>query len=96
MKPRYLDPARRELLNAIEYYEQQNALGAQLLAEFDQIIALLRETPALGPRTDHGARRVLLRRFPYSVIYVVDEKELLIVAVAHQRRKPGYWVDRMP
>ena len=96
MRVRYLDPARAELLEAVEYYERQNAtLGGELLLELEHVISMLRHSPELGAKLDARVRRVLLRRFPYRVVYTVEGEELVVVAFAHLRRRPDYWTDRL-
>ena len=47
-----------------------------------------------GIRTARPVRRRLLKAFPYAMIYEVRDTEILVVAVAHNRRKPGYWRKR--
>jgi plasmid stabilization system protein ParE len=51
-------------------------------------------SPVPGVAESVGARRVALRRFPYSVIYLELGEELRILAFAHMRRRPGYWRNR--
>ena len=50
--------------------------------------------PTLGAVFRGTRRRVLLRRFPYSAIYQLTSEELQVIAVAHNRRLPGYWAGR--
>ena len=52
-------------------------------------------TPNTWPAFDHGTRRFLLRRYPYNLIYRVEPTRLVIVAVAHAHRRPGYWKQRL-
>ena len=52
------------------------------------------EAPLRYPVAEHGTRRLVLRRFPYNVFYRVGTEEIVIVAVAHQKRHPGYWAVR--
>ena len=52
-------------------------------------------TPNTWPAFDHGTRRFLLRRFPFSLLYRVELTRLVIVAVAHAHRRPGYWKQRL-
>lgn len=53
------------------------------------------ESPFLGSPYERGTRRVLLRRFPYMVIYRALEDRVLVVAFAHAKRRPAYWTDRV-
>ena len=52
--------------------------------------------PKIAPAIEHGVRTMVLDRFPYTLMYVVQETELFVVAVAHQSRRPAYWADRIP
>ncbi len=91
-----LDPAARaEFLEAIEHYEHQvPGLGAQLLREVENTLARLLEQPRSAPLVRGKFRRLALRRFPYGIIYCVVDEELRISAIAHRRRRPGYWARR--
>ena len=89
--------ARAELLDAVAYYEgQARGLGAQFAAEAERVVGLLAESPGLGaPVAGHDhLRRWPLRRFPYYVLYRPEPSALLVLAVAHERRRPGYWAGR--
>jgi plasmid stabilization system protein ParE len=66
------------------------AFDAELAAAVDRIA----ESPLRWRRHLHGTRRVVLRRFPYLVVYRVDADRVLIVAVAHGHRRPGFWRGR--
>jgi len=55
----------------------------------------IERAPSTWPTYDHDTRRFLLRRFPYSVIYRVEPSRIVIVAIAHGRRRPGYWKERL-
>lgn len=96
MRPvRFLPQARDELRESQAYYDRaRSGLGSEFLAEVERIVNMLRERPRLGAPGPASTRRFSLRRFPYSVIYRVESDELLIVAVAHHRRRPGYWRSR--
>lgn len=88
--------ARDELQEAILYYQgEAPGLGADLLAEVEIILSLIGEHPELGSPYESGTRRLLLRHFPYSIVYLVAEEQVTIVAIAHQRRRPGYWRERL-
>jgi len=55
---------------------------------------LILAAPQRWPAYLHGTRRIVLKRFPFSVIYRLLEGQLQIVAVAHHKRRPGYWRTR--
>jgi toxin ParE1/3/4 len=92
----FLTAAVRELEHAVDYYQLQggNALGERFLAQLHAAIELIAAHPALGSPTSHGLRQVRLKRFPFSVVYGVRGQSLVVVAIAHHRRKPGYWAHR--
>ncbi|MEM6486625.1 MAG: type II toxin-antitoxin system RelE/ParE family toxin [Pseudomonadota bacterium] len=98
---RVLAPAARELEEAAAWYEaEQSGLGAGLLDEFERVAELLSEdspplVPIPGRAGKIGAKRILLHRFPFSVVVLVEKDEVVILAVAHQSRRPGYWVERI-
>ncbi len=73
-----------------------SGLGDRFLAEVKSATRTIEEYPEIAPIVDLGVRAKLLVRFPYSLMYVVDENELFILAVAHQSRRPAYWADRLP
>ena len=90
-----LEPAQAELDEAIAWYaEQAPGLGDAFLLETLKAIQLIAQFPqAWHPLTPH-IRRCRLRRFPYSVVYTQDGNDLLVLAIAHQHRKPDYWRNR--
>ncbi|MEW6114544.1 MAG: type II toxin-antitoxin system RelE/ParE family toxin [Thermodesulfobacteriota bacterium] len=87
--------AEAELGAAARFYEAQlGGLGEAFLVEVGRCFARARQSPDLGAPCYGRFRRLLVRRFPYAVVYEVLPDSVLIVAVAHQRRKPGYWRRR--
>jgi plasmid stabilization system protein ParE len=96
MKVVFLTPAREELEAAAEFYEEQaEGLGIDFLAEVEHALDGLCGTPEMGPHFVDDTRRLLLSRFPYQLIYLIDRALIVIIAVAHVRRKPGYWRNRI-
>jgi len=93
---RFLSPAEEEMIEAALFYERRSSqLGADLLDEIDRAVALLRDHPKLGVSIYEEFRRLLLDRFPFSLIYAIEDNAILIIAVAHQSRRPGYWRKRV-
>ena len=94
---RNLAAAREEFAAAVRWYEQQRSgLGADFFDCVAAATSLIRTHPHLGtldPET--RTRRVLVHRFPFQVVYLVSDDEITIVAVAHTKRRPGYWIDRV-
>ena len=86
-----------EHLDQVAFYESQLAgLGADCLGEFDAVMARICADPnrfALAASPD--IRNVPLKRFPFHVIYRVEATRIVVLAVAHRRRRPSYWVGRI-
>ena len=90
------DPeAIKETRSARAWY-QERSLSAEMafLAELRHAILKARETPQRWPKFTHDTRRVVLRRFPFSLVYRVKEDTVQVIALAHDKRKPGYWSHR--
>jgi len=80
---------------AREWYSGHSALlGRAFLAELDRAIDSITEHPHRWPKFESGTRRYLMRRFPFMVIYREQGELIQVLAVAHARRKPGYWKRR--
>jgi plasmid stabilization system protein ParE len=76
------------------YAERNPVAGNAFMAALDQAVSRILESPERWPAHLHATRKFLLRRFPYSVIYRPTATTVQIVAVAHGRRRPGYWKSR--
>jgi plasmid stabilization system protein ParE len=84
--------AAQELDLAYRWYRDRYEPGAKAFAvEVDVAIHRIASSPDRWPRIDATLHRYVLKRFPFSVIYRVKEKTVEIVAVAHARRRPGFW-----
>jgi plasmid stabilization system protein ParE len=89
MTPRFLESAVQDLLEACRYYNAQDPeCGARLENEVDRALVHLCMFPRAARSIDSVYRSHKLRRFPYHLIYRIDDDHLLIVAVAHSARKP--------
>jgi plasmid stabilization system protein ParE len=96
MSVRLLESAQVELDDAIAWYASQApGLGDAFLIETLKTLKLIEQYPKAWHPLTQQVRRCRLRRFPYSVIYAQEGSELLVLAVAHQHRKPGYWRTRL-
>ena len=93
---RYHEAAEEELLNEIGYLElRAPGLGRRFFAEVRRAERLIAQFPESAEEIRPGIRKRLLRKFRYSLIYSVEQDGLLILAVAHQSRRPEYWVGRV-
>lgn len=87
--------AEAELLSAARYYEDHaENLGLDLLVAVQRSYQRLAEFPASGHPFGQRLRRVLVPGFPYGLIYRPDPERIVIIAVAHLHRRPGYWRSR--
>jgi plasmid stabilization system protein ParE len=92
----YLDAALEDAESAARWYSGRSTIAAQEFAEeIDAAITAIERLPNAWPAYDHGTRRYLLRRYPFSVIYRIEPKRILIIAVAHGHRRPEYWRSRI-
>lgn len=95
MRIEFHTAALQELIDSARYYESKlPGLGVDFTSEVNRSLALLNENPEIGVVLEASYRRLLLDRFPFSLIYRTKGATLRILAVAHQRRKPGYWKGR--
>jgi len=92
----FITPASQEFLAAIDFYEvQAPGLGEEFILNVEGSLKLIADFPNLGSRGPAGTRRIHLHRFPYSLVYRPETDVLRVIAVEHQRRRPGFWMDRV-
>ena len=77
------------------YEEQASGLGDDFLDEIESAYQAIVELPRTWPLFQYGFRRFLFSTFPYSVIYREYDDSIYVVAIMHNSRKPGYWLDRI-
>lgn len=95
MKIRFLVPARQELREAVRYYNvRRTRLGEEFRDDVWETIQRIKKFPEAWHPLSASIRRCQMNRFPYGLIYVASEKEILIIAVAHLHRAPEYWRSR--
>lgn len=96
MSFRFLAPAEAELLEAMSYYL---AIRPELGTRFEQAVAEAITSavahPERGAPRSKSTRRWLVKGFPFAIVYRANESGLLIVAVAHQRKRPAFWAGRI-
>lgn len=96
MKAAFHPAATEELIKTASYYEDQiPGLGEHFILEVERIAEVLSDQPEIGQRVGGIFRRILLVRFPLSLIYSIEPDRIWIMAVAHHRRRPGYWKERV-
>ena len=97
MNFRFLTPALAEIREAAEFYENRvSGLGADFLDEVDAAIERILSFPEAWGSLGEKYRRCHLRRFPYSVIYSIqNDEEILVISVFHQSREPRSWRENL-
>jgi len=78
------------------YESREKGLGVEFVALVDEAFRRIADSPERWPLWREGRpyRKKVVRRFPYTVFFTTDGESATVLAVAHQRRRPGYWVDR--
>lgn len=96
-KPVSLHPAAlAEAEAAVDWYRERSEKAAEgFLRELDRAIGQIAQNPDRFPVFESGTRRMLLRRYPFGIVFRETGGRLEIIAVAHGRRRPGYWRERV-
>jgi toxin ParE1/3/4 len=98
---RILEAAAAEAAGAAAWYEsQRSGLGTDFREDFKAALDTLEEgvvpgSPWPGRLGERGVKRILLKRFPFSVVFVASSGGKVVLAVAHHRRRPAYWRGRV-
>jgi toxin ParE1/3/4 len=98
---RFHGEARIEFIAASEWYEEERpGLGDEFVDEVGKGLEAIAAHPDAWPaaarqRRKVAARRFIVPRFPYVLVYAVRSGEIVVLAVAHAKRKPGYWRKRL-
>ena len=95
MRVEFHPAALREVEDAQSWYEERSVIAASaFLRELSLAIQRVREAPGRHALAEAGTRRLVLDRFPFTIYYRVVTDVVIVVAVAHQKRRPGYWSTR--
>ena len=93
---RFLEEAAEELQVAAGFYEAQApGLGKDFVLEIQRLCERIADNPLIGSQIRPHIRRRALRRFPFYVLYTIEQDGVVVLAVAHHRRAPGYWQNRV-
>ena len=101
MRLRFHDDARIEFSAAAEWYDSERpGLGDEFVDEVVKALESISAHPDAWPAAASRLRRVAARRFivprfPYLLVYATRSDEIVVLAVAHDKRRPGYWRDRI-
>ncbi|MES2696606.1 MAG: type II toxin-antitoxin system RelE/ParE family toxin [Verrucomicrobiota bacterium] len=92
----YHPAARAELEAEVGYYNNERpGAGSNLRADVKETISPLRQFPLLGRPDGDGIRRIVTQRYRFIIHYVIVGNRIVILAVAHPSREPGYWLQRL-
>lgn len=87
--------AEEELMEAERWYRERSEVASQAFAlEISLALDSVLQSPERWPRTHLDERRFVLDRFPYSVLYRINADTVYVMAIAHHKRRPGYWRRR--
>ena len=91
----FRNEARHEFDEAALWYEERRVgLGIEFVHEVDRAVEAVTKAPLQFPVVHRDIRCVRVRRFPYSLFFRVEEREILVLAVFHAKRSPTTWRDR--
>jgi toxin ParE1/3/4 len=96
-KPSRFHPeARKEFREATLWYRDRSPVApTEFRAAVKAVAQQVVQAPKRWPKYLYGTRRVVMQRFPFSIVYLDDPDLITIIAVAHGKRKPGYWKERL-
>lgn len=95
MKYVFHPEALSEYAEAVQYYAQQrNEVAQAFIDAVESAVYHIRESPERWSLVDEDVRRCLTRKFPYAILYTIEQDYILILAVMHCSREPGYWKTR--
>jgi plasmid stabilization system protein ParE len=76
------------------YFDRSSAIIEDFEREVDRGLRLILQSSLSWPKFDDQRRKMILRKFPYSIIYEIIDQEIVVLAVAHGRRRLHYWRER--
>jgi plasmid stabilization system protein ParE len=91
----FVHEAADDLMTAASFYDEQRpGLARRFVVAVERVLVFTAEQPLSGSPLGGAFRRHLVPGFPYAVIYEAQHDFILVLAIAHLRRHPGFWVDR--
>ena len=93
----YHPEASDEVAQAFAWYSEVDPeVGGRFKVELDRAERLVQRSPETWGPYLHDTRGYRFRGFPFVMAYIIREDRIIVIAIAHTRRKPGYWRDRLP
>lgn len=91
-----LEIALREYDEAKEFYEtEQPGLGYKFEEQIRLSLLRIQQHPQAWPPERKEIRRYIVHKFPYKILYSIQEDKIVVLAFAHLHRQPAYWIDRI-
>jgi plasmid stabilization system protein ParE len=88
--------AEKDVLEIIDWYDfRSSTAGEMFVNEFHAALYHIAAFPKAYPKVSRRARRFRMSKFPYGLVYQISKSEIVVVAVTHLHRKPGYWKSRL-
>ncbi|WP_435626458.1 type II toxin-antitoxin system RelE/ParE family toxin [Candidatus Ferrigenium straubiae] len=96
MRLSFNSEALAEVEEATRWYRDNGGTlpSRAFIQELRRIAQLAAEQPGIGASGQHGTTRLYFKRFPYTLVFRIQGSFVRVIAVAHQRRRPGYWAER--
>lgn len=95
-KAHYLKEAETEFLAEISYYKSLQVQGAdKFRAALEEATARALTFPEAGPQYLANTRRIFLKGYPFFIVYLPVPSSIVVIAVVHEARRPGYWTSRL-
>ncbi len=93
----FVDAAEVEFYDIVDYYKQfDHALSNDFIQEFEDAVQRLVKFPKAGHSYLYQTKRIFLNRFPFAIVYkVYRDNVIMVFAIMHMKRKPGYWEERL-
>ncbi len=89
--------AEQDMLGAFSWYEDRaSGLGKEFIRCVDKALIQINRSPKTCPALYQGIRRILTRRFPFGIFYIVVGPKIIVLAILHARRDPSMWQKRKP
>ena len=87
--------ALQEYSEAVKYYAERDVnLAQRFINSIEEAVFKIREFPNRYPTIEDDIRRCLVKKFPYALLYMINRDSIVILALMHCNRKPGYWKSR--
>ncbi len=92
----FLPDAEQEMISAAKFYESiAEGFGDDFLAEVKRALRSIQKNPDRWPVVEENIRKHRMNRFPFYIVYFIRGEVIIIIAIAHQKRRPGYWKNRI-